>query len=103
MIDPYDLVQVAKRHHLLVGQYGDPIRHRDQGVEIVRRHDHGKVELVVKRSEEHTSELQSPMYLVCRLLLEKKKTTKRTTHTERTHTLCYRSISTVRSVLSHHL
>src|SRR5437762_11227634 len=30
------------------------------------------------RSEEHTSELQSPMYLVCRLLLEKekKKTTK---------------------------
>src|SRR5437879_11007951 len=26
----------------------------------------------VIRSEEHTSELQSPMYLVCRLLLEKK-------------------------------
>src|SRR5437879_11622872 len=25
------------------------------------------------RSEEHTSELQSPMYLVCRLLLEKEK------------------------------
>src|SRR5437763_6147247 len=29
----------------------------------------------VQRSEEHTSELQSPMYLVCRLLLEKKKYT----------------------------
>src|SRR5437879_11033669 len=29
--------------------------------------------LVDVRSEEHTSELQSPMYLVCRLLLEKKK------------------------------
>src|SRR5437764_9234550 len=29
------------------------------------------------RSEEHTSELQSPMYLVCRLLLEKKKMNKR--------------------------
>src|SRR3712207_7563372 len=28
------------------------------------------------RSEEHTSELQSRQYLVCRLLLEKKKTTK---------------------------
>src|SRR6476469_9639238 len=28
----------------------------------------------LRRSEEHTSELQSPMYLVCRLLLEKKKT-----------------------------
>src|SRR5437879_7746778 len=27
---------------------------------------------IVDRSEEHTSELQSPMYLVCRLLLEKK-------------------------------
>src|SRR5437764_10016356 len=27
---------------------------------------------VANRSEEHTSELQSPMYLVCRLLLEKK-------------------------------
>src|SRR5437763_8543901 len=29
----------------------------------------------VTRSEEHTSELQSPMYLVCRLLLEKKNHT----------------------------
>src|SRR5437762_10748446 len=28
---------------------------------------------LMQRSEEHTSELQSPMYLVCRLLLEKKK------------------------------
>src|SRR5437763_11557396 len=29
--------------------------------------------MMTARSEEHTSELQSPMYLVCRLLLEKKK------------------------------
>src|SRR3712207_7374687 len=29
---------------------------------------------IVERSEEHTSELQSRQYLVCRLLLEKKKT-----------------------------
>src|SRR5690348_17809817 len=29
---------------------------------------------VLMRSEEHTSELQSPVHLVCRLLLEKKKT-----------------------------
>src|SRR5437762_4287027 len=28
---------------------------------------------LAERSEEHTSELQSPMYLVCRLLLEKKR------------------------------
>src|SRR5437762_11882883 len=33
----------------------------------------GYVEGGQPRSEEHTSELQSPMYLVCRLLLEKKK------------------------------
>src|SRR5690348_17905925 len=32
-----------------------------------------------RRSEEHTSELQSPVHLVCRLLLEKKKTTQRNT------------------------
>src|SRR5689334_24035524 len=33
-----------------------------------------------KRSEEHTSELQSQFHLVCRLLLEKKKTTITTTN-----------------------
>src|SRR5258708_32350829 len=32
------------------------------------------------RSEEHTSELQSPDHLVCRLLLEKKKKKKASTH-----------------------
>src|SRR3712207_7445610 len=35
-----------------------------------RLHDYGH-----RRSEEHTSELQSRQYLVCRLLLEKKKNT----------------------------
>src|SRR5438445_8173884 len=35
-------------------------------------------EQLVRRSEEHTSELQSRQYLVCRLLLEKKKKTTRT-------------------------
>src|SRR5690348_17552953 len=33
----------------------------------------GDVEDLGVRSEEHTSELQSPVHLVCRLLLEKKK------------------------------
>src|SRR2546425_2595331 len=33
----------------------------------------GTVFAAIKRSEEHTSELQSLAYLVCRLLLEKKK------------------------------
>src|SRR5437763_11768949 len=36
------------------------------------------------RSEEHTSELQSPMYLVCRLLLEKKKKIKLQTRNTKT-------------------
>src|SRR2546429_6851160 len=37
------------------------------------------------RSEEHTSELQSRLHLVCRLLLEKKKKTKTLTDTRNTH------------------
>src|SRR5688500_20049765 len=44
-------------------------RQRGGGVRDVA--DRGEV----VRSEEHTSELQSPCNLVCRLLLEKKKTT----------------------------
>src|SRR3712207_7287059 len=38
------------------------------------------------RSEEHTSELQSRQYLVCRLLLEKKKKQKHNMPKPRTHT-----------------
>src|SRR2546425_6471332 len=37
---------------------------------------------LVGRSEEHTSELQSLAYLVCRLLLEKKKNSRHTTNSE---------------------
>src|SRR5258708_19592802 len=44
----------------------------------IERHPGGAVGLpqcaAVRRSEEHTSELQSPDHLVCRLLLEKKNT-----------------------------
>src|SRR5690348_6348004 len=43
-------------------------RDRDAGDRILNR-------AANTRSEEHTSELQSPVHLVCRLLLEKKKTT----------------------------
>src|SRR5690348_17862339 len=38
--------------------------------------DVAAAEEFLKRSEEHTSELQSPVHLVCRLLLEKKKKTR---------------------------
>src|SRR4051794_41493745 len=37
------------------------------------------------RSEEHTSELQSPVHLVCRLLLEKKKRQQRRPHARERH------------------
>src|SRR2546425_7271322 len=46
-------------------QEADPIA-------LARRYLDG-AEIVLVRSEEHTSELQSLAYLVCRLLLEKKK------------------------------
>src|SRR5438876_5428107 len=39
------------------------------------------------RSEEHTSELQSPVHLVCRLLLEKKKNKNKTTTTNKQFTI----------------
>src|SRR3712207_6996813 len=49
-----------------------------EAAEPLARGAHGATELLGAerqlRSEEHTSELQSRQYLVCRLLLEKKKT-----------------------------
>src|SRR3712207_9185267 len=62
---------------------GDPLRgRRDRGAarapRAARRDLRGGVRPdgpgLALRSEEHTSELQSRQYLVCRLLLEKKKT-----------------------------
>src|SRR2546422_1527479 len=43
--------------------------------------DGGKVGRLLPRSEEHTSELQSRLHLVCRLLLEKKKKKKNNRYT----------------------
>src|SRR5256885_2967899 len=51
---------------------GVPLHHRPDG--FVQLFAAGLVRVaVLPRSEEHTSELQSPCNLVCRLLLEKKK------------------------------
>src|SRR5437762_8674736 len=47
--------------------------HYPAGGGFLTEHQHPLEPQRVGRSEEHTSELQSPMYLVCRLLLEKKK------------------------------
>src|SRR3989449_4795793 len=49
-----------------------------KGVKIVFGTDVGGFPWTELRSEEHTSELQSRLHLVCRLLLEKKKKKKQT-------------------------
>src|SRR3712207_7414869 len=60
------------------GHRGAPFRAPGQPVggvhRLRRRADAGGRGLAHARSEEHTSELQSRQYLVCRLLLEKKNT-----------------------------
>src|SRR3712207_8352978 len=47
--------------------------------------DHGSTRPTPSRSEEHTSELQSRQYLVCRLLLEKKKQNTPARHSKTPH------------------
>src|SRR3712207_8731810 len=62
----------------LVEQVAAPDREHQPTVELVIERGGNVVDLARerRRSEEHTSELQSRQYLVCRLLLEKKKKTK---------------------------
>src|SRR3712207_7378564 len=64
------LVLAAPAQHLRAGVEAGP-EVEDHRVVAVPDQDG-----VTLRSEEHTSELQSRQYLVCRLLLEKKKTSK---------------------------
>src|SRR3712207_8892373 len=90
---PYTtLFRSEARHPLTGGLVGDVARAhpvvRDQPVDVLRgervqrlgRHRDAELRDAAheppgrhERSEEHTSELQSRQYLVCRLLLEKKK------------------------------
>src|SRR5256885_12789300 len=55
------------------------------------------------RSEEHTSELQSPCNLVCRLLLEKKKKTKKTAVIENTQHELYESSTATAQTLRYYI
>src|SRR5205807_8325564 len=69
--DFFDMAAI--HHHDLIGgqNRGKPMGNRDHGLaggEGLQR----QLNLFFRRSEEHTSELQSPCNLVCRLLLEKK-------------------------------
>src|SRR3712207_8779750 len=64
---------VAEAHGGIdVGRAVRDLRHQRRGV-AQRVEQHGAGVPAAARSEEHTSELQSRQYLVCRLLLEKKK------------------------------
>src|SRR3989454_6492449 len=70
-----DLARSLARHGLsllaVANAHWDPahLRAIEAAVAEIRRADGARI----VRSEEHTSELQSPCNLVCRLLLEKKK------------------------------
>src|SRR5256885_5452726 len=71
-----DMRGMAERFGLMVRMYGlkEKINYQLTNPELDT--NYAITEFVlrdIKRSEEHTSELQSPCNLVCRLLLEKKK------------------------------
>src|SRR4051794_41677627 len=63
--------------HAALGVAGDRVLDLDHVGTPVGEHRPGRggegEQGRARRSEEHTSELQSPVHLVCRLLLEKKK------------------------------
>src|SRR5690242_21481674 len=67
----------------------DPVPARVGAARLAGRHGaaHRRRDAGERRSEEHTSELQSRVNLVCRLLLEKKKkkNTKRKKKNKKTH------------------
>src|SRR5256885_9512020 len=72
-VTPTEAGKVLYRHAQLI------LRQCDQAqvdMQAAGRGLSGAVSVGLARSEEHTSELQSPCKLVCRLLLEKKKKTK---------------------------
>src|SRR5437879_8700609 len=70
------LAEIFRDGHDLAGRAHLGAENRIHAAELVER-EHVRLHRVIvahgERSAEHTSELQSPMYLVCRLLLEKKK------------------------------
>src|SRR5258708_28995994 len=78
---PYTTLFRSRREpgrDLLLALDPDRTRHRERGARagILEGHERAAgphLRVLSGRSEEHTSELQSPDHLVCRLLLEKKK------------------------------
>src|SRR5438094_1853534 len=66
------------------GRAGGGVRRPGRRTGPAGRRSGGRPESVPDRSEEHTSELQSPYDLVCRLLLEKKNRPRTTSTAART-------------------
>src|SRR2546422_4268731 len=61
------------RHHEQIGVVGKDHERHAREEHVVLQCDERQAPICSWRSEEHTSELQSRLHLVCRLLLEKKK------------------------------
>src|SRR3712207_7157188 len=61
------------QHHFSENVLGQIPREKTKGKVSLLQPDDARHIFAESRSEEHTSELQSRQYLVCRLLLEKKK------------------------------
>src|SRR3712207_968186 len=76
LTDEFDLVEVALAAVKLAHEAGGAVDDDEEIPQVGFRPDSGKAPRAGNggrdRSEEHTSELQSRQYLVCRLLLEKK-------------------------------
>src|SRR3712207_8934453 len=66
---PKKLHEIAELEEIVKGRYT-----KETIIEEIKEKTEPTVQTQPMRSEEHTSELQSRQYLVCRLLLEKKRT-----------------------------
>src|SRR5947208_8088768 len=89
----FSVLRVLNDDRIAPGKGFGPHAHRDMEIityvlegSLKHRDSTGECHILrpneVQRSEEHTSELQSPDHLVCRLLLEKKTGTNRKHHSD---------------------
>src|SRR5205809_3862447 len=86
---PYTTLFRSKRrgvHRMIQSHVNHSRWHTREGDALL--HDQIEERVTFARSEEHTSELQSRLHLVCRLLLEKKKKKKLAIKSYMQHTYC---------------
>src|SRR6266487_4673998 len=74
LVTPFFFLMIRRPPRSTLFPYTTLFRSLPAGIDVAARNV-GILpgQCVANRSEEHTSELQSPVHLVCRLLLEKKK------------------------------